>query len=96
MFCTVHVGIAVPSILSTDRLIKSPHPGEEVEHQNVSKGKVCCIHVKEHLEVVISFITHIPSPWGGGGASECKQSKHINVIISEHITDILLGLLVFT
>ena len=50
MFCTVHVGIAVSSILSTDRLIKSPHPGEEVEHQNVSKGKVCCIHVKEHLE----------------------------------------------
>ena len=48
--------------------MKSPHPGEEVEHQNVNKGKVCCIHVKEHLEVVFS----------------------------EHITDILLGLLALT
>ena len=34
--------------------MKSPHPREEVEYQNVNKGKECYLHVKGNLEVVIS------------------------------------------
>ena len=34
--------------------MKSHHPREEEEHQNVNKGKVCCLYVIKHLEVVIS------------------------------------------
>ena len=39
LFCS-HLSDHQPS-QRTDRLMKSPHPREEEEYQNVNKGKVC-------------------------------------------------------
>ena len=55
--------------------MEPPHPGEE--YQNVNKGKVCCIHVKEHLGVVIS--ERITDIWYACFYINCMTLLHTHV-----------------
>ena len=55
--------------------MKSPHPREEVEYQNVNKEKVCCLYVKEHLQVLIS--EHITDIWYAFFYINCMLHTHV-------------------